>query len=77
MSEKLTSLERTELTYLARQTEPVWGGHLKRGEPPGQSLARYLSRGWVEVYSQVLGGETVKGYRITEAGRKALQGGEP
>jgi hypothetical protein len=29
----LTERDRLELSYLGRATEPLWGGHLKRGEP--------------------------------------------
>lgn len=67
MSEELTKLERLELSWLSRQSHPVWGGHLARGEPVEQTgLARFVRMGVIEEASQF-------GYRITAKGRAAIR----
>jgi DNA-binding PadR family transcriptional regulator len=61
------NLERMQLEYLARAYQPIWGGHIKRGEPiTDPDMQRWLDQGWIEVVG-------TDGYRITDKGRKALQ----
>ncbi len=65
----LTEMERLELSWLRRQSEPVWGGHLKRGEPlEGTSLESYVKRGLIED-----AGNCGVGYVITAKGRAELR----
>lgn len=62
----MTDLERLELAYLAKQYRPIWGAHLKRGEPlPDNNMKRWLVRGWMKQVG-------LQGYVITNTGREAL-----
>lgn len=64
---KLTECERWELSYLARQRRPIWGAHLKRGEPlDSLQMRRWLDLGLI----RKIGSE---GYSITDLGRAALE----
>ena len=59
-------LSRGELLYLARENKPVWGGHLKRGEPLNDDgLKRALADGIIKQIG-------LEGYVITVKGRKML-----
>lgn len=61
------NLERLQLEYLAKAARPIWGGHLKRGEPiTDPDMQRWLDGGWIKTVG-------TEGYRITDRGRKALQ----
>jgi hypothetical protein len=61
------SIERMQLEYLAKSHRPIWGGHLQRGERISDpDMQRWLDSGWIEAVG-------TEGYRITDAGRKALQ----
>jgi len=63
----LRDIDRRELKWLAQQTDPVWGGHLDRGEPVqvGSPLEFYLSSGLIKCVRGV-------GYVITTRGLDAL-----
>ncbi len=59
--------ERLQLEYLRRSTEPLWGGHLQRGEPVTDGdMMRWIDNGWIEVAPDR------SGYVLTELGRSAL-----
>jgi len=62
----LSRREIAELTYLADQVYPIWGGHLHRGQPQTDPLMqRWLALGLiVQVRND--------GYCITGLGRAAL-----
>lgn len=61
------NLEQLELQYIANARQPIWGGHLKRGEPiTGSNMQRWLDNGWIEAVG-------TEGYRMTDKGRQALQ----
>lgn len=68
-------IRRLELEWLARQSQPVWGGHLERGEPLPQDsgIGAYLRAGLIERHD-ALGR---KGYRITRAGLEFIEGQRP
>ncbi len=72
---KLTTEDRRTLAYLSKQTRLIWGGVLDRG---GEAdLMMLEQRGLIEVVKKpVTVGKSVfsGGYRITNAGRKALRG---
>jgi hypothetical protein len=58
----MTEKALVELRYLAKQSCPLWGGHLKRNTPPNPVLAGYVSDGLIEAVGK-------EGYRITDRGR--------
>ena len=62
----LRDIDRRELKWLAQHVEPVWGGHLDRGEPVqiGSPLEFYLSNGLIKCVKDV-------GYIITARGKVA------
>ncbi len=59
---------RLELQWLARQSTPMWGGHLERGQP----ISDPQMRAWVEdgVIERV--DHPRLGYVITEKGRALI-----
>lgn len=62
----LTNSEDDQLRYLARSSEPLWGGHLKRGEPiTDQQMQRWLDLGLIEAVGS-------EGYRATPLCRATL-----
>lgn len=64
---KLTVRECAELRWLSWQHTPVWGAHLQRGEPlKNNQMLRWLELGLIEAIG-------MRGYRITPAGRAALE----
>jgi hypothetical protein len=70
---KLTTEDRNTLVYLAKQRYLVWGYVYDNGG--ADDLRRLESAGLIEAVKQA--GTQVHhsgGYRITEAGRTALQG---
>jgi hypothetical protein len=54
------------LRWLSRQTQPVWGGHLARGDPPG-TLMPLLNLGLIALTS------AQDGYRISRKGLSYVQ----
>lgn len=71
---KLTNDERRSLIWLSQQSEPVWGGHLERGEPidgPRIDLrfSEWVRNRLVEEWPN----HHKRGYRITEKGRVILK----
>ena len=57
-----------ELHWLAQQKEPVWWGHLERGEPISDPKMRmWVEEGYIEVVR-----EPRLGYIITEKGRQRV-----
>lgn len=61
----LTKLERWMLEDLGRSEQPLWGGHLKRGEPVNDpDMRRWIENGLIEAVG-------TEGYRLTDAGRAA------
>lgn len=63
---RLTQLEDDQLRYLARSPKPLWGGHLKRGEPITDSdMQRWLDLGLIEAVGK-------EGYRATPLCRANL-----
>ena len=63
---KLTAQEDMELRYLARSTQPLWGGHLQRGEPvTDPDMKRWIDLGLIEPVG-------TKGYRVTALCRANL-----
>ena len=66
MRRAISSIDRVLLSFLAAQEDPVWGGHLERGEPLNDAaMIGWLDRGWIEQVED-------KGYRITDSGREQL-----
>jgi hypothetical protein len=62
----LSKMDRRHLGWLAKQHAPMWGGHLKRGEPISDpDMGRWIETGLIEAVD-------TEGYRITDAGRAAL-----
>lgn len=62
----MTKLDRLILEYLGQAEKPLWGGHLKRGEPlRDQTMQRWLKQGLIEAVDG-------KGYILTDAGRAAI-----
>ena len=58
-----------ELRWLAKQTAPVWGGHIERREPiTDPQLKRWVKHG---IVTQVMGMRS--GYRITPKGLVLLE----
>lgn len=67
---KLTPIARLSLSYLAKSREPLWGGHLKRGEPiTDPEMRSWVANGLIKQFRD-------EGYFITEAGRAALLAGK-
>lgn len=65
----LTPIERWSLQWLAKQQWPMWGGHLKRGEPlSDNSIKAFLVNGLIA--------QREGGYVITDKGRE-LSGAKP
>ena len=61
--------ERMELEWLGRQTKPVWGGHLERGEPiTDANMQRWLDQGIIKAVET-----PSKGYVLTDIGRTYLR----
>jgi hypothetical protein len=68
---KLSDFDVLQLSWLAKQHEPMWGGHLKRDEPiSDHDMCRWLDLGLIERVPDT--GYHDCGYRITPAGRAAL-----
>lgn len=62
-----------ELKWLAKQHEPVWGGHLARGEPISDStMQAWVADGIIEAVKRPR-----IGYVLTEKGRKLIAGACP
>lgn len=62
----LTKLEVMQLRYLERAGYPLWGGHLKRGEPVSDpTMRRWIETGLIE-------SRGTDGYMLTEAGKREL-----
>ena len=56
-----------ELRSVARSREPIFGGLLERDVwREDATIVRFLNEGWIEA-------EGVKGFRITQEGRKAYE----
>jgi hypothetical protein len=56
------------LEWLAKQREPMWGGHLQRGEPMSDPLMReWIEDGWIKAVGK-------QGYILTDKGRAAING---
>lgn len=67
MSMKMTAREIVELKWLAGRYSAVWGGHLQRGQPLNDpQMKRWLELGLIEQVG-------IEGYRISAAGRAAIQ----
>lgn len=63
----LTKRERLELEYLAKAHQPLWGGHLKRGEAiTDPNMKRWVDQGLIEAVG-------TDGYVLTKAGELALR----
>jgi hypothetical protein len=61
----VTYSRKAELRWLGRQSLPMWGGHLERGEPlTSETMQEYLIRGLIEPVS-----DPCLGYVLTDAGR--------
>lgn len=71
---KLSSMDKTQLCWLAQQPSPMWGGHLERNEPLSDPQMRaWVENGLIEAVSREVFGRTIHGYIITDAGRRAIQ----
>lgn len=59
-------IDLLSLRYLARSRQPLWGGHLKRGEPVSDpDMRRWIDEGIIEVVG-------TDGYVITDKGRALI-----
>lgn len=73
---KLTTEQRRMLIWLGRQTQLMWGGIYERGGD--DDVAVLVERGLIERVAEpytVGRAEFQGGFRITPAGRRALEGG--
>lgn len=59
----LTERDKLQLRYLGRSLQPLWGGHLQRGEPISDpDMQRWLELGLIEAVG-------TRGYLLTVKGR--------
>lgn len=66
----LSKSELLHLSWLSRQTEPMWGAHLERNEPiTDGAMQRWIECGWIR---EANNGH--RGYVLTETGRALLAG---
>lgn len=62
----MSKRDRLHLGYLEKARQPLWGGHLERGQPiTDPDMPRWLSHGWIERVDR-------QGYILTAAGQIAL-----
>ena len=66
----LSKMDQLQLGWLARRAKPMWGGHLKRGEPISDpDMRRWVETGLIKAIG-------TEGYVLTEAGRREVADGQ-
>ena len=68
---ELSNRDRLHLRHLRDADEPLWGGHLQRGEPiTDPDMQRWLDAGLIEVVGE---GTGYVGYATTDKAKELLK----